>query len=186
MGLMLNQPDAAGEYPLWDNSQLSLKVLGQAWLVNDIGLGGIATLYTWLFTPFATKAWLSCAQQWRTRWRQSSSWGSSCCASSSSPRSFRGPTIEAIASELSAVRLARRNESRQRKRGKFRFIPKSDAGLRSVPIDDRTADAVRAWIELKSEAARTQGLRPYALRHPGLGERREHKKNNEVSGRGGV
>lgn len=55
MGLMLNQPDAAGEYPLWDNSQLPLNILGQAWLVNDTGLGGIATLYTWLFYPLCNK-----------------------------------------------------------------------------------------------------------------------------------
>lgn len=38
--------------------------------------------------------------------------------------------------------------------------PKSDAGRRSVPIDDYTADMVRAWIELKSEMAKEQGLKP--------------------------
>ena len=38
--------------------------------------------------------------------------------------------------------------------------PKSDAGRRSVPVDDYTADTVRAWIELKSEMAREQGLKP--------------------------
>jgi len=32
MGFMLNQPNAAGEYPLWDNSQLPFNILGQAWL----------------------------------------------------------------------------------------------------------------------------------------------------------
>jgi len=44
MGFLLNQPNAAGEYPLWDNSQLPLNILGQAWLVNDIGFGCLATL----------------------------------------------------------------------------------------------------------------------------------------------
>ena len=38
--------------------------------------------------------------------------------------------------------------------------PKSDAGRRSVPVDDYTADTARAWIELKSEAAKEQGLKP--------------------------
>lgn len=51
MGLLLNQPNAAGEYPLWDNSQLPLNIFGQAWLVNDLVLGVVAMLYTWLFYP---------------------------------------------------------------------------------------------------------------------------------------
>ena len=38
--------------------------------------------------------------------------------------------------------------------------PKSDAGRRSAPVDDYTADTARAWIELKSEMAREQGLKP--------------------------
>ncbi|WP_080797466.1 putative ABC transporter permease [Arabiibacter massiliensis] len=56
MGLMLNQPNAAGEYPLWDNSQLPLNVLGQAWLVNDLALGAVAMLYTWVVYPLSQKA----------------------------------------------------------------------------------------------------------------------------------
>lgn len=56
MGLMLNQPNAAGEYPLWDNSQLPLNVLGQAWLVNDLALGAVAMLYTWVVHPLCVKA----------------------------------------------------------------------------------------------------------------------------------
>ena len=45
MGLLLNQPDpATGVYPLWDNSQLPGNILGQAWLVNDVLLGGLVTL----------------------------------------------------------------------------------------------------------------------------------------------
>lgn len=51
MGLMLNQPNAAGEYPLWDNSELPLNILGQAWLVNDVVLGAVAMLYTWVLYP---------------------------------------------------------------------------------------------------------------------------------------
>ena len=42
IGLLVNQPDAAGEYPYWDNSQLPLNVMGQAWLVNDFFLGLLA------------------------------------------------------------------------------------------------------------------------------------------------
>ena len=56
MGLMLNQPNAAGEFPLWDNSQLPLNVLGQAWLVNDMALGAVAMLYTWCVYPLCEKA----------------------------------------------------------------------------------------------------------------------------------
>lgn len=57
MGLMLNQPDPiTGEYPLWDNSQLPFNILAQAWLVNDIGFGIIATLYTWVLFPLTVRA----------------------------------------------------------------------------------------------------------------------------------
>lgn len=56
MGFMLNQPNAAGVYPLWDNSQLPLNVLGQAWLVNDVALGAVAMLYTWVIYPLCQKA----------------------------------------------------------------------------------------------------------------------------------
>lgn len=56
MGLILNQPDAAGNYPLWDNSQLPGNILGQAWIVNDVGLGAVAMLYTWVVYPLCQKA----------------------------------------------------------------------------------------------------------------------------------
>lgn len=55
MGFMLNQPNHIGEYPLWDNSELPLNILGQAWLVNDIALGAIAMLYTWFIYPLSEK-----------------------------------------------------------------------------------------------------------------------------------
>lgn len=55
MGLILNQPDAAGEYPLWDNSELPLNILGQAWLVNDLVLGVVAMLYTWFVYPWCER-----------------------------------------------------------------------------------------------------------------------------------
>lgn len=55
MGFMLNRPDAAGVYPLWDNSQLPLNVFGQAWLVNDLFLGAVAMLYTWILYPLFEK-----------------------------------------------------------------------------------------------------------------------------------
>lgn len=56
MGFMLNRPDPTGEYPLWDNSDLPLNILGQAWLVNDIVLGAVALFYTWLIYPLCNKA----------------------------------------------------------------------------------------------------------------------------------
>ena len=56
MAFLLNQPDAADNYPLWDNSQLPGNILGQAWIVNDIGLGAVAMLYTWAIYPLAGKS----------------------------------------------------------------------------------------------------------------------------------
>ena len=51
IGWIINQPDASGEYPYWDNSQLPLNVFGQAWLVNDFFIGFAAMLYVWLLYP---------------------------------------------------------------------------------------------------------------------------------------
>lgn len=50
-GLIVNQPDANGVYPYWDNSQLPLNVGGQAWLVNDFFIGLMASVYVWLIFP---------------------------------------------------------------------------------------------------------------------------------------
>ncbi len=56
MGFLLNQPDPiTGVYPLWDNSYLPFNVLGQAWLVNDVLLGILLTLYTWVLYPALVK-----------------------------------------------------------------------------------------------------------------------------------
>ncbi|MEG0790770.1 MAG: putative ABC transporter permease [Gordonibacter sp.] len=55
MGFMMNQPNAAGDYPLWDNSDLPLNIFDQAWLVNDIVLGAVAMLYTWVLYPLCEK-----------------------------------------------------------------------------------------------------------------------------------
>lgn len=51
MGLLMNQPDAARVYPLWDNSKLPLNILQQAWLPNDLLLGACALVYTWFVYP---------------------------------------------------------------------------------------------------------------------------------------
>lgn len=48
---LLNQPDASGVYPLWDNSELPFNILDQAWLVNDILLGVVASVYSWVVWP---------------------------------------------------------------------------------------------------------------------------------------
>ena len=56
MGFLLNQPDAAGNYPLWDDSQLPGNLLGQALIVNGIGLGAVAMLNTWVIYPLCQKA----------------------------------------------------------------------------------------------------------------------------------
>ena len=63
IGLLVNQPDAAGEYPYWDNSQLPLNILGQGWLVNDLVIGVMAILYLWVLYP-AIDAWLRSLRPW--------------------------------------------------------------------------------------------------------------------------
>lgn len=55
MGLLMNQPNAAGEYPLWDNSYLPLNILQQAWLPNDLLLGACALIYTWFAYPLVER-----------------------------------------------------------------------------------------------------------------------------------
>ncbi len=50
-GWLINQPDAMGAYPYWDNSALPLNIFGQAWLVNDIFIGLAAVVYLWVFYP---------------------------------------------------------------------------------------------------------------------------------------
>ena len=55
MGWIVNQPDALGEYPYWDNSQLPFNIFQQAWLVNDIFLGLVTLGYVWFVFPFCQK-----------------------------------------------------------------------------------------------------------------------------------
>ena len=50
-GLIINQPDANGVYPCWDNSNMPLNILGQGWLVNDIFIGLVAMVYVWVIFP---------------------------------------------------------------------------------------------------------------------------------------
>ena len=50
-GLIVNQPDAYGEYPFWDNSALPGNILGQGWIVNDLFIGIVAMVYLWLILP---------------------------------------------------------------------------------------------------------------------------------------
>ena len=51
IGWLVNQPDASGTYPYWDNSQMPLNIFGQAWLVNDVVIGLVAVLYIWIIYP---------------------------------------------------------------------------------------------------------------------------------------
>lgn len=53
-GLLINQPDATGHYPYWDNSQLPLNVFQQAWLVNDVFIGLAGMAYLWLIFPLVS------------------------------------------------------------------------------------------------------------------------------------
>lgn len=64
-GFLQNQPDPiTGEYPLWDNSQLPGNILGQAWIVNDLLLGAVITLYVWILYPLLVKAISFVPEKW--------------------------------------------------------------------------------------------------------------------------
>ncbi|MDO4501660.1 MAG: putative ABC transporter permease [Coriobacteriia bacterium] len=54
-GFIQNQPDENGVYPLWDNSQLPGNILGQAWIVNDLLLGALVSLMTWVVYPLCER-----------------------------------------------------------------------------------------------------------------------------------
>ena len=53
-GFLQNQP-VNGVYPLWDVHDLPGNILGQAWIVNDIGFGAVITLATWVIYPACEK-----------------------------------------------------------------------------------------------------------------------------------
>lgn len=53
-GFLQNQP-VNGVYPLWDVHNLPGNILGQAWIVNDIGFGFVITLATWVIYPACEK-----------------------------------------------------------------------------------------------------------------------------------
>ncbi len=55
-GLLVNQPDENGNYPYWDNSKLPLNICKQAWLVNDLVMGTVAVVRTWVTYPLFCKA----------------------------------------------------------------------------------------------------------------------------------
>lgn len=68
MGLLVNQPDPlTGRYPFWDNSQLPLNVLGQAWLVNDMVIGFLAVVYVWVLWPLICEGFQKLRPRWANR-----------------------------------------------------------------------------------------------------------------------
>lgn len=56
MGMMLNQPDANGVYPLWDYSTMFCNFMGQVCLQNALAFGAVSTLLTWVIYPLMEKA----------------------------------------------------------------------------------------------------------------------------------
>lgn len=56
MGLMLNQPDASGTYPLWDYSDMFMNFMGQVCLQNAIAFGLVATLMVVFIYPSLEQA----------------------------------------------------------------------------------------------------------------------------------
>jgi uncharacterized membrane protein len=59
IGWLVNQPDATGAYPYWDNSQLPFNIFGQAWLVNDMVIGLMSVLYLWVCYPLIMRGLLA-------------------------------------------------------------------------------------------------------------------------------
>ncbi|MDR2108254.1 MAG: hypothetical protein LBP28_02170, partial [Coriobacteriales bacterium] len=51
MGLLLNQPDEFGVYPLWDFTDYDFTVLNQAYLVNDISYAVLITVCAFFVMP---------------------------------------------------------------------------------------------------------------------------------------
>ncbi|MDR3135993.1 MAG: putative ABC transporter permease [Coriobacteriales bacterium] len=51
MGLLLNQPDAAGNLPLWDYRNMAFNFMGQICLQNALAFGLVSTLMVWVFYP---------------------------------------------------------------------------------------------------------------------------------------
>jgi len=51
MGLLLNQPNELGAYPLWDFSNYNLTVLNQAYLVNDFWYAVLMTVCAFVVFP---------------------------------------------------------------------------------------------------------------------------------------
>ena len=55
-GFLQNQPDpVTGEYPLWDVTDYPGNILGQAWIVNDIGIGALITVVVWIVLPLVER-----------------------------------------------------------------------------------------------------------------------------------
>ncbi|MDR2109464.1 MAG: putative ABC transporter permease [Coriobacteriales bacterium] len=56
MGMILNQPDASGHYPLWDYSGMAFNFMGQVCLQNAVAFGAVATLMVWIIYPLLERA----------------------------------------------------------------------------------------------------------------------------------
>ncbi|MDO4841955.1 MAG: putative ABC transporter permease [Phoenicibacter congonensis] len=54
-GFIQNRPNEFGVYPLWDNSRLPGNILGQAWIVNDIMIAGLLSVFVWFIYPIGEK-----------------------------------------------------------------------------------------------------------------------------------
>ncbi|RSX55942.1 putative ABC-transporter type IV [Bifidobacterium dolichotidis] len=64
IGLIINQPDAQGVYPFWDNSVLPGNILNQGWIVNDFFIGIVAMVYVWLLYPLICQAFKHMSEDW--------------------------------------------------------------------------------------------------------------------------
>ena len=58
LGLLQNQPDACGVYPLWDYTSMPFNFMGQICLQNSLAFGAVSSLMAWVVFPVLHMAYL--------------------------------------------------------------------------------------------------------------------------------
>lgn len=58
LGLLQNQPDAYGVYPLWDYSSMPFNFMGQICLQNSLAFGMVSSMMAWVVFPVLHTAYL--------------------------------------------------------------------------------------------------------------------------------
>lgn len=58
LGLLQNQPDPSGVYPLWDYTSMPFNFMGQICLQNSLAFGAVSSLMAWVAFPVLHMAYL--------------------------------------------------------------------------------------------------------------------------------